>query len=161
MKKQDNKKKTFSDYVSLGAVFTSVIYVIWAIIILVTVWTSKKEFNSSQVSLAISLLSLAFSFIVYVINYNDQKAAKEQNQQIIDHINNCKSSLFTDIKTILKEKESIDDLKRQISYLEKENDTLRTQLEEKNKAYDKLVDKILDSQKEVCVLSKIAKKIKK
>ncbi|RGT63943.1 hypothetical protein DWX05_11815 [Coprobacillus sp. AF18-15LB] len=161
MKKQDNKKKTFSDYVSLGAVFTSVIYVIWAVIILVTVWTSKKEFNSSQVSLAISLLSLAFSFIVYVINYNDQKAAKEQNQQIIDHINNCKNSLFTDIKTILKEKESTDDLKRQISYLKKENDALRTKLEEKSKSYDKLVDKILDSQKEVCVISRIAKKIKK
>lgn len=161
MKKQDNKKKTFSDYVSLGAVFTSVIYVIWAIIILVTVWTSKKEFNSSQVSLAISLLSLAFSFIVYVINYNDQKAAKEQNQQITDHINNCKSSLFTDIKTILKEKESTDDLKRQISYLKKENDALRTKLEEKNKAYDMLVDKILDSQKEVCVISRIAKRFQK
>ena len=157
----DLQKRIQDGLPTLGAVFTSVIYVIWAIIILVTVWTSKKEFNSSQVSLAISLLSLAFSFIVYVINYNDQKAAKEQNQQITDHINNCKRSLFTDIKTILKEKESTDDLKRQISYLKKENDALRTQLEEKNRAYDKLVDKILDSQKEVCVLSKIAKKIKK
>lgn len=62
---------------------------------------------------------------------------------------------------LVKKETENKELQAKINDLTQENNELKKLLEEKSKAYDKLVDKILDSQKEVCVLSKIAKKIKK
>lgn len=138
--------------------------------------TKSKCTNISDIFNGISLISFGLSLLSIVGFHPSKKETSESQKETTDKkntatnpindqpsqdIDECKSSLIKEIKKVLDEKESIGDLKRQISYLEKENDTLRTQLEEKNRAYDKLVDKILDSQKEVCVLSKIAKKIKK
>lgn len=90
---------------------------------------------------------ITFGLSLFMAGYGQLSKEKEEITELND--------------SLVKKETENKELQTKINDLTQENNELKKLLEEKNKAYDMLVDKILDRQKEVCVISRIAKKIKK